>query len=246
MRKGYLKVLFFSFLAVHCTASADWLKSASDLLGVENPQSIDSLGDLSNEDISAAFKESLQIAADKVVNQLGQNDGFNADKSIHIPLPKELQTVQSVLQQVGLGQVSEDLELKLNRAAELATPKAQALFVESIQSMTFTDIKAIYNGPSDSATTYFKDKMSTSLQKEMQPIVADSLAEVGAIQAYDQAISDYQNIPFVPDVKADLTDYVVDKGMQGIFYYMGKQEAAIRENPVEQTTALLQKVFGNK
>ncbi|RLA06295.1 MAG: DUF4197 domain-containing protein, partial [Gammaproteobacteria bacterium] len=40
--------------------------------------------------------------------------------------------------------------------------------------------------------------------------------------------------------------YVVDQGADGIFYYLGQQEAAIRKNPAEQSTALLKKVFGAK
>jgi len=53
----------------------------------------------------------------------------------------------------------------------------------------------------------------------------------------------YKNIPFVPDVKADLTDHVVEKGMDGIFYYMAKEEAAIRQDPIARTTDILKKVF---
>jgi len=50
----------------------------------------------------------------------------------------------------------------------------------------------------------------------------------------------------VPDLKANLNTYVVEKGLEGLFYYLGKEEAAIRENPVERTTELLQQVFGAK
>ena len=78
----------------------------------------------------------------------------------------------------------------------------------------------------------------------MMPIVNDSLSKVGAIKAYDDAMSRYDAIPFVPDVKTNLTGYVVDKGMEGIFYYLAKEEAAIRRDPLERTTDLLQKVFG--
>jgi hypothetical protein len=56
----------------------------------------------------------------------------------------------------------------------------------------------------------------------------------------------YKALPLVPDVKANLTDHVVQKGMDGIFYYLAKEEAAIRNNPVKQTTNLLKKVFGAK
>ena len=48
----------------------------------------------------------------------------------------------------------------------------------------------------------------------------------------------------MPDVKADLTAYVIEKGMDGLFYYIAREEAAIRQDPVKRTTALLQKVFG--
>ena len=57
-------------------------------------------------------------------------------------------------------------------------------------------------------------------------------------------MSNYKTIPFVPDIKANLTEYTVNKGMEGIFYYLAKEEAAIRKDPVKQTTALLKKVFG--
>ena len=51
-------------------------------------------------------------------------------------------------------------------------------------------------------------------------------------------------MPFVPDVKADLTGYVVEKAMDGLFYYVAKEEAAIRNDPAARTTELLKKVFG--
>ena len=140
----------------------------------------------------------------------------------------------------------DDLELKLNRAAELATPKAKALFGQAISEMTFDDVMNIYNGPDDSATRYFQGKMSNPLAQEMSPIVSDSLSEVGAIQSYENAMKEYQAIPFAPDVKADLTTHVVEKGIDGIFHYIAIEEAAIRQNPVKRTTDLLQKVFGAK
>ena len=71
-----------------------------------------------------------------------------------------------------------------------------------------------------------------------------SLADVGAIQSYDAMMAEYETLPFVPDAKADLTDYVVDKGMDGIFHYVAIEEAAIRNNPAARSTELLQKVFG--
>jgi len=48
----------------------------------------------------------------------------------------------------------------------------------------------------------------------------------------------------VPDVKANLTTYVLEKAIDGIFLYLGREEAAIRQNPVKRTTDIMKKVFG--
>ena len=86
--------------------------------------------------------------------------------------------------------------------------------------------------------------LTLPLAREMAPVVNRSLSEVGAIKSYDNVMGQYKQLPFVPDAKANLTDYVVTKGMDGIFYYLAKEEAAIRQNPAKRTTALLKKVFG--
>jgi hypothetical protein len=202
--------------------------------------------ELSTNDIGSAFKEALSIGAENVISQLGEVDGFNSDESIHIPLPKKLKKVKKVLKKIGLSGMVDDLELKLNRAAETATPIAKDLFIQSIKDMTFDDVKKIYRGENDSATRYFQEKMSTSLAEKMNPIVENSLAEVGAIQSLNKVMDKYDNIPFVSEITPNLATYVVDKGMEGIFYYLAKQEAEIRKNPLKQTTALLKKVFGKK
>ncbi|OIO66671.1 MAG: hypothetical protein CO186_10560 [Zetaproteobacteria bacterium CG_4_9_14_3_um_filter_49_83] len=138
----------------------------------------------------------------------------------------------------------DELELKLNRAAEAATPKAKKLFADAVRAMTIDDARRILNGPEDAATQYFKAKMSDPLRVEMKPVVDQSLAEVGAVQVYDQVMGKYKSLPFVPDVKADLTGHVLDKGLDGIFLYLAKEEAAIRQNPVKRSTEILKKVFG--
>ncbi len=54
------------------------------------------------------------------------------------------------------------------------------------------------------------------------------VSDVGAIQPYDAVVSRYRNVPFVPDVKADLSDHVLERGLQGIFLYLAEEEKAIR------------------
>jgi hypothetical protein len=241
-----LSLAFLFCLAGNATA-ANWLKKGQEMLGNSGlgSSSVASKA-LSTDEIGAGLKEALRVGSERVVAQLGKADGFNADPQIHIPLPENLKKVQAALNKVGMSSMVDDLELRLNRAAEAATPKAKKLFGDAIQEMTMDDVKTIYQGPDDAATSYFKEKMSKPLAEEMKPIVKESLAEVGAIQSYEKMMGQYKSLPFVPDVKADLTDHVLDKGMDGIFYYMAKEEAAIRKNPVKRTTELLRKVFGAK
>jgi len=237
-----LILVVFLLSASQANAEGKWWEKGINLFKTQNKISKEpSIGE-----IGEAFKVALRIGSENVVKKLGDVDGFNADSAVHIPLPKELNTVKTMLAKVGMSRIVDDLELKLNRAAEASTPKAKELFWQSITEMTFDDIKGIYEGSEDSATRYFQGKMSPSLSKEMRPIVEESLSNVGAIQAFDNVMDKYQTLPFVPDVKANLTDHVVRKGMDGIFYYIAKEEAAIRKNPVKQTTDLLKKVFGAK
>ncbi|SFJ93387.1 Protein of unknown function [Desulfomicrobium apsheronum] len=200
-------------------------------------------GSLSQGEMGDGLKEALRVGTENVVAKLGQTDGFNTDEAIHIPLPGQLATVQKALKAAGYSSLVDDLELKLNRAAEQATPKAKALFVDAISAMTIEDAQKILSGPEDSATQYFRKSMGPNLSREMKPIVDTTLADAGAVQAYDNMMGQYKALPFMPDVKANLSDYVVEKGMDGIFHYVAKEEAAIRTNPAARTTDLLKKVF---
>ncbi len=232
--------LFIFFLCLSSTsADAKWWEN---LFNKKNSNQ----SELSETDMSGAFKQALTIGAENVISQLGVEGGFNADKAIRIPLPENLKKVAKVLKKVGLSVQVDELELKMNRAAETAVPVAKDLFVQSIKDMNFDDVKAIYQGNDDSATQYFKQKMTGSLSEKMHPIVENSLSEVGAIQSLNKVMDSYKNIPFVSSINPNLSDYVVEKSIDGVFHYLAEQEIAIRKNPLKQSTELLKKVFGKQ
>ena len=246
-RPGYVLLAMFASLLFASGESAlaqgslfDKAKETLGNYGIKLPGA----AGLGSDEIAAGLREALKVGSERVVRQVGARDGFNADPQIHIPLPGALKDVQSMLRKVGLAGLADDLELKLNRGAEAAAPEAKALFWRAISEMTLDDAKRIYDGPDDAATQYFKGKMSPPLAERMRPIVDSSLSEVGAVRSYDNMMARYEAIPFVPDVKADLTGYVVQKALDGIFFYIAKEEAAIRNDPAARTTELLKKVFG--
>lgn len=239
-RRTLAVLLVFPLLGASAVASAGWLDKLKSKFGNDDKQE----QTLSTDEVGGGLKEALRVGTENVVGMLGQEDGFNLDPAVHIPLPDQLEQVRKVLGKVGMDSTLTDLELRLNRAAEIATPKAKALFMDAINDMTLDDVMAIYNGPEDSATQYFRAKMTAPLALEMKPVVDESLADAGAVKVFDAAMSRYEAIPFAPKVDANLSDYVVEKGMDGVFYYLAKEEAAIRQDPAKRTTDLLKRVFG--
>jgi len=223
-------------------AQSDLLKQGEDLMkGLGGG----SAAGLSTEEISAGLFEALRVGSKRVVRALGQEGGYYDDPDIHIPLPDSLETVQKALKTVGLSEMTDDLELRLNRGAEAAAPEAKSVFFKTIKEMDWKDAQGIYQGPDDAATRYFEKTMSPELVERFTPIVENSLSDVGAIRSYEEMMSEYQDLPLVPDVKSDLTSYAVEKALDGLFFYLAKEEAAIRNNPAKRSTELLQKVFGS-
>ncbi len=229
------------FAAVPVMAQDDLLRQGQDLLqGMSGSSAA-----LDTEEISAGLFEALRVGAKRVVRQVGREDGYFQDPNIRIPLPDSLDTVQKTLATVGLSGMADDLELRLNRGAEAAAPEARAVFFKAIKKMNWKDAQEIYQGPDDAATQYFRESMTPELVKRYTPIMEANLSDVGAIRSYEEMMAKYETIPLVPDVSSDLTDYAVEKALDGLFFYLGKEEAAIRNNPAKRSTELLQKVFGS-
>lgn len=238
-----MTIAFASVLSLSaCKTSGDWMTAGTNILNSTlGQQAVTSA--LSSSEMSAGLREALSTGTNLVVSQLGQTGGFLNDQNIQIPLPSELQKVDQALSAIGLGQLTNDLKTRMNDAAEIATPKAKSLFLDAISTMTITDAQDILFGADNAATNYLRSRMGSALGVEIEPIIQSALNQAGAVQAYDSVMGQYQSLPFMPDVKANLTNHVVDKALDGIFYYVAQEEAAIRNNPAKRTTELLQKVF---
>lgn len=202
-------------------------------------------GSLSADEIGGGLREALKVGSKNVVGRLGKADGYNADPTIRIPLPGPLQKIEGALKAVGAAALLGDLQTKMNRAAEQAAPKALDIFVDAIGKMTIGDAQGILSGPQDAATQYFRKTTSDSLIGAFRPAVDSSLSGVGAVSAFKSVQDKASTIPMAGKSVANfnLTDFTVGKSLDGLFHYMGKEEAAIRSNPAARTTDILKKVF---
>ena len=220
-------------------AQAKLLEQGKGLLGAAG-------GKLSSDDIGGGLKEALSVGAKAVVGRLGKTDGYNSDAAIRIPLPGPLQKLEGALKAVGAGGLLSDLQTKMNRGAEQAAPKALDIFIDAISKMSITDDQGILSGPQDAATQYFRRTTSDSLTSAFKPAIDGSLSGVGAVEAFTSVQAKASALPMAGKSVAsfNLADFTVGKALDGVFHYLGKEEAAIRTNPAARTTAVLKKVFG--
>jgi hypothetical protein len=201
-------------------------------------------GALSASTIAAGLKEALEVGTGRAVGSLGVAGGFLDSSRFRIPLPETLVQARNIAGRVGLDGYFDELEVKLNEAAEAAVPKAQRLFLGAIREMTLDDVMQIYEGGDTAATDYFRRKTSADLVAEMRPVVDSSLNEVGAVRLFGDLASRYNRIPLVDDVDADISSHVLDYASDALFTRIAEEEAAIRRDPLQRTTALLRTVFG--
>jgi len=206
-----------------------------------NAQSLKGL--LSQDQIGEGLKEALENGIKNQVSKLTSKDGFYKNDLVKILLPKELQKVDKRLRKIGMGSLADKGLLLLNRAAEDAVKTATPIFVNTVKGMTFKDAKNILLGEQNAATTYLKDGTSESLYKEFTPVIEKSFSKVRADIVWEQLIKRYNKLPFVKKVNPNLTDYVTNETLKGVFTMIAVEEQGIRKKIGLRDTSLLKKVF---
>ena len=231
------------------TATADWgslLKDAttigSELLS--NQVTSSSTSSLDNNTIISGLKQALDIGARNAIDNVGQTDGYLSNDLIRIPLPLAFDKVSSLMRKVGLSGQADQFEQSLNRAAEKAAPAATKILVDAIQNMSIDDATKVLNGSDNAATEYFKTQTRAQLTQLFKPTIAASLNEVGSTKYYNDLSQQLAAVPLIGEqVNVDLTDYVTQQALDGLFAIIALEEKKIRENPAARTTELLKQVF---
>ncbi len=192
-----------------------------------------------------ALREALSSGAAAAVLRVGKADGFWSDGKIRIPLPGALATLQRSTKPMGMSGPLDDLQLKVNRGAEAAAPKAKTLFLDAIRAMRVQDVAQVLRGGERAGTAYLRDKTGAQLAGLFRPQIAGALESTGALKALDGVSAKYPaQAKLGPDPRASLIDFAVAKALDGVFFYVGEEEAAIRKNPAKQTSQALKSVFG--
>ncbi len=194
-------------------------------------------------DIAGGLRQALDKGITKQVNKLTQKDGFYRNNAVKILMPDELKKVDKALRNIGLGNLADEGIKVLNRAAEDAVKEATPIFVNAVKEISFNDAKGILLGSDNAATNYLKGKTNTALYGKFNPVIKNSFGKVGADQIWKTIITNYNAIPFVNKVNPDLTDYVTNEALKGVYKMIAVEEKEIRTNLNSRTTTLLQQVF---
>jgi len=203
-------------------------------------------GGYTDSEAAQGIKEALIKGTDESVSVVSLVDGYFGNPQIKIPFPPEAVKIESKLRAVGMGSQVDKAVLSINRAAEDAAKEAKPIFVAAIKGMSIRDAIGIVKGKENAATLYLKSTTSPELKIKFQPVIKISLDKVNATKYWGDLINTYNKIPLVEKMNPDLTAYVTDRAIEGLFVMIAKEELKIRKDPVARTTELLRKVFGSK
>ncbi|MEP0264067.1 DUF4197 domain-containing protein [Dokdonia sp.] len=219
------------------------LSSCAELQQVVNSLPQDGGSVLSQAQIGNGLKEALQFGIDKQVSKLTAKDGFYKNQLTKILLPEELRKVDKTLRDIGLSSLADEGLKVLNRAAEDAVKEATPIFINAVTEITFADAKNILLGSNDAATQYLTSKTQQALYAKFNPVIKNSFGKVGADQIWENLITRYNNIPLTNNVNPDLTDYVTQEALKGVYKMIAVEEKEIRSKYSSRTTDLLRRVF---
>jgi hypothetical protein len=197
---------------------------------------------LSANTIASGLKEALEVGAERGAARLSAADGFFKNAALKILMPPEAVKVEARLRAMGLGKQVDNAILSMNRAAEDASKSAAPIFINAIKQMSIQDAVGILRGGDFAATNYLKSKTTSNLTEAFRPVIEKALAKVDATKYWTTLFSTYNTFS-AQKVNPDLSAYVTEKALSGIFQEVAVEEQKIRKDPAAQTTALLKKVF---
>jgi hypothetical protein len=224
-------VVLFSF------SGCDTAKSILNSVGTN--------GSLTNAEVIDGLKTALRLGTDSATTKLSALNGFYKDALIKIVMPPEAQKVEKTLRNIGLGSVVDKAVLSMNRAAEDASKSVGNIFINAIRQMTIQDAFGILRGGNTAATDYLKQKTTEQLTAAFKPIISKSLDNTNATKYWSDVFTAYNRFSSKP-VNTDLTAYVTQKALDGLFSKIGLEEQSIRQNPAARVTDILKKVFGTQ
>jgi len=223
----------------------DWFKKTTSAVSGTTKPGSGTTGSLTSGEITAGLKEALNVGTKNATSRLSSVNGFFGNQLIKIAMPPEAKKIETTLRSIGMGAQVDKAILSMNRAAEDAAGKAVPIFTNAITGITIQDGLSILKGSNDAATQYLKGKTTAQLTTAFKPVIQSSLNKVQATKYWTELVTVYNKLPTTRQkLNPDLTAYVTERALSGIFVNIAEEEAKIRTNPTARVSDILKKVFG--
>ena len=177
-------------------------------------------------------------------------------------------TIQALGLDVALQKKMDDVVFAINRAAEDVADDAKPIFKNAITNMTVADGLNILQGSnvfdsskdstifdSLAATHYMaymtRDELFNLYEPKIDVALSNDLGlGFSANEAWETLLYYYNNYivilgGYTAVEEVDLSEYSADKGLDGLFLFVGNQEKEIRKDPYAWASDILEKVFGS-
>lgn len=236
------KILFLAIMPIFL-AGCDVLGTIADTAGSFIP---------SEGEVASGLKEALVNGVSKGTLNLNQKNAFLGNVARKILLPPEVRNIESKIRgnaitNALIGGSLDKCVNAMNTGAENAMGKAMPIFKRAVTEMSITDAMGILKGGNGSATQYLQKVTTSSLHSAFKPEIGKALDAVKVMDHWNPIVTNVNKfkglLGLQNDINPDLNQYVTEKATTALFSEIRTQENAIRENPVERTSALLKKVF---
>lgn len=273
MRPLFISIMILSLTPLAPPSCDDIIETASNY-GLTTGES----AVLSSNDIVQGLKTALLVGTDTSVTVTSKLNGYYKDETIKILLPPEADIIyqnkdNALFRAVKLDKKIEDAVMALNRAAEDAAQEAGPIFRDVIRNMTVNDGLSILKGKNPSAyspsttfdstaaTGYLRSTSYNQLRNAFAPKISISLdkklmGDYSPNQVWNGLTTSYNTVAnksfgmVKPIENTNLSEYVTEKALDGLFLKVSEQEILIRRDPKKWASSavgnILQKVFGGQ
>ncbi|MFZ4068896.1 MAG: DUF4197 domain-containing protein [Caulobacterales bacterium] len=201
-------------------------------------------GPVTQREAEQGMRAALGAAADAAAVRLGAVDGFWGAPQFKLILPGALGAAQIRLRAFGMAAPLDDLELKMNRAAEAAVAQSKPIFLAAVRDLTISDGLALLRGGDGSATAFFRQRTEAQLSNMLRPQLETAMGQTGAFKAIDVAMERQPLLKnLAGDMRKDVVDYANRAALDALYRAMAQEETKLRTDPLARSSAILKRVF---
>lgn len=236
-------------------AACDAVKQAATQVANEamtNATGQPTLQKLTTEEASSGLKEALVQGIMNGTGNLGKAGAFLNNPGLKIPLPPDVQAVESKIRGNRLlnsliGGELDKAVAAMNTGAEKSMALAVPVFKKAIVDMSFADAMKILTGGNGAATSYLKTSSESQLTQLFMPEVKKALDGVELSKIWNPVVTQINKNKMIlgldKNIEPDLNLYVTQKATTALFNEIETEENKIRKDPVSRTSDILKKAF---